>query len=63
MRRAQWELKPSPPCFATVPRCQLSWIIGLVLIVAGVISMVRRGIVLGIVLVILGIILGGLQLL
>lgn len=45
---------------AAVP---IIWIIGLVLIVAGVISMVRRGLVLGIVLVILGIILGGLQLL
>ena len=45
---------------AAVP---IIWIIGLVLIIAGLISMVRRGIVLGIVLVILGIILGGLQLL
>lgn len=39
------------------------WIIGLVLIIAGVVAMVRRGILLGVVLVVLGIILGGLQLL
>ncbi|MGD0439424.1 MAG: hypothetical protein ABSB52_02245 [Acidimicrobiales bacterium] len=45
---------------AAVP---LIWIVGLVLIVAGVVSMVRRGILLGVVLVVLGIILGGLQLL
>ncbi|MGH9171651.1 MAG: hypothetical protein ACRD0Z_12375 [Acidimicrobiales bacterium] len=45
---------------ATVP---LIWIIGLVLIVGGLISMVRGGIAAGIILVILGIILGGLQLL
>lgn len=44
---------------AAVP---IIWVVGLVLIVAGVISMVRRGILLGVVLVILGIILGGLQL-
>jgi predicted phage tail protein len=43
---------------AAVP---LIWIIGLVLIVGGVISMVRGGIAAGIILVILGIILGGLQ--
>jgi hypothetical protein len=39
------------------------WVLGLVLIVAGVVAMVRRGILLGVVLVVLGIILGGLQLL
>jgi hypothetical protein len=43
---------------AAVP---LVWIIGLVLIVGGLISMVRGGIAAGIILVILGIILGGLQ--
>jgi hypothetical protein len=45
---------------AAVP---IIWIVGLVLIIAGVVAMVRRGIVLGAILVILGIILGGLQLL
>jgi hypothetical protein len=42
---------------AAVP---IIWIVGLI---AGVVAMVRRGIVLGAILVILGIILGGLQLL
>lgn len=45
---------------AAVP---LIWIVGLVLIVAGVVAMVRQGILLGVVLVVLGIVLGGLQLL
>jgi hypothetical protein len=45
---------------AAVP---LIWVVGLVLIIAGVVAMVRRGIVLGAILVILGIVLGGLQLL
>jgi hypothetical protein len=45
---------------AAVP---IIWILGLVLIVAGVIAMLQRGIILGVVLVVLGIILGGLQLL
>ncbi len=39
------------------------WIVGLILIIAGVVTMVRRGIVLGAILVVLGIVLGGLQLL
>lgn len=39
------------------------WIVGLILIIAGVVTMVRRGIVLGVILVVLGIVLGGLQLL
>ena len=45
---------------AAVP---LIWVVGLVLIAAGIFTMVRRGNILGAVLVILGIILGGLQLL
>ena len=39
------------------------WIVGLILIVAGVISMIRRGVLLGVVLVIIGVVLGGLQVL
>ena len=45
---------------AAVP---LVWIIGGILLVGGVISMVRGGVILGIVLVIFGVLLGGLQLL
>jgi hypothetical protein len=45
---------------AAVP---IIWVVGLILIVAGVVTMVRRGILLGAILVVLGIILGGLQLL
>jgi hypothetical protein len=45
---------------AAVP---LVWVVGLVLIVAGIIAMVRRGMVLGAILVVIGVILGGLQLL
>lgn len=45
---------------AAVP---LVWIIGVILLVGGVISMVRGGVILGIVLVIFGVLLGGLQLL
>jgi hypothetical protein len=45
---------------ATVP---LIWIIGLVLIVAGAVSLVRGRIIVGVVLVIIGIVLGGLQIL
>ena len=45
---------------AAVP---IIWVLGLILIVAGIVAMVRRGILLGVVLVILGVILGGLQLL
>ncbi|MHB8244231.1 MAG: GPGG-motif small membrane protein [Acidimicrobiales bacterium] len=41
----------------------LLWIIGLVLIVAGVISLVRRGILLGVILIVIGIVIGGLHLL
>jgi hypothetical protein len=39
------------------------WIIGFVLIVAGVIGLVRGSLVLGIVLIVLGIIIGGLNIL
>jgi hypothetical protein len=39
----------------------LLWIIGVVLIVAGVVALVRGGILAGIVLIILGILLGGLN--
>jgi hypothetical protein len=39
------------------------WIIGLVLIVGGVISMIRGGVIVGIILVIIGIVLGGLMVL
>jgi len=39
----------------------LLWIIGLVLIVAGVISLLRGGVFAGVVLIILGIVLGGLN--
>jgi hypothetical protein len=41
----------------------LLWIIGLVLIIAGIISLVRRSLVLGIVLIVIGIIIGGLNIL
>ncbi len=43
---------------AAVP---LLWIIGLVLIVAGVISLFRGGVLAGVILIILGIMLGGLN--
>jgi len=39
----------------------LLWIIGVVLIIAGVISLIRGGVLAGIVLIILGILLGGLN--
>ena len=39
----------------------LVWIIGVVLIVAGVISLVRGGLLAGVVLIILGVLLGGLN--
>jgi hypothetical protein len=41
----------------------LLWIIGVVLLIAGVVALVRGGILAGIVLIILGIILGGLNVL
>jgi hypothetical protein len=37
------------------------WIIGIVMIVAGVVSLVRGGLVAGILLIIIGILLGGLN--
>jgi hypothetical protein len=39
----------------------LLWVIGVVLLVAGVIALVRGGILAGVVLIILGILLGGLN--
>ena len=39
----------------------LLWIIGVVLIVAGIIALVRGGLLAGVVLIILGILLGGLN--
>lgn len=39
------------------------WVIGLVLIVAGIISVVRRSLVLGVVLIVIGILIGGLNIL
>ena len=39
----------------------LLWIIGLVLIIAGVVALIRSSLLLGIVLIILGILLGGLN--
>ena len=41
----------------------LLWIIGLVLIVAGVVSLFRGGLLAGIVLIIVGVVLGGLNVL
>jgi hypothetical protein len=41
----------------------LLWIIGVVLIVAGIISLLRGGVLAGIVLIIVGILLGGLNVL
>ena len=43
---------------AAVP---ILWIIGLVLIIGGVVSLLRGGLLLGIVLIIVGIVLGGLN--
>ena len=37
------------------------WIVGIVLVVAGVVSLVRGSLLIGIVLIILGILLGGLN--
>jgi hypothetical protein len=45
---------------AVVP---ILWVVGIVLIIAGVIGLVRGSMVLGIVLIIVGIILGGLNIL
>lgn len=39
----------------------LLWIIGVVLLLAGIVTLVRGGLLLGIVLIILGILLGGLN--
>ena len=49
--------------FHTGAAVPLVWIIGLLLIIAGVITLFRGGLVVGIVLVILGVVLGGLQVL
>ena len=43
---------------ATVP---VLWAVGIVLIIAGVISLFRRSMLLGVVLIIVGILLGGLN--
>ena len=43
---------------ATVP---VLWVVGIVLIIAGLISLFRRSILLGVVLLIIGILLGGLN--
>ena len=37
------------------------WIIGIILIIAGVVSLFRRGVLLGIVLIVIGVLLGGLN--
>ena len=37
------------------------WIIGIVLIVAGIISLLRGSIILGVILIVIGILLGGLN--
>ena len=37
------------------------WIIGIILIIAGIVALVRHSLILGIVLVVLGILLGGLN--
>lgn len=41
----------------------LVWIVGIVLIVAGVVALFRSSLVLGIVLIVIGILLGGLNIL
>jgi len=43
---------------AAVP---LLWIVGIILIVAGVVSLVRRSLIAGVVLIVIGIFLGGLN--
>ena len=43
---------------AAVP---LLWVIGILLIVAGVVALVRRSLLLGVVLIVIGIFLGGLN--
>ena len=39
----------------------LLWVIGIILIVAGVVALVRRSLILGVVLIVIGIFLGGLN--
>jgi hypothetical protein len=39
------------------------WILGIILIIAGVVALVRRSLLLGIVLIVIGILLGGLNVL
>jgi len=39
----------------------LLWVIGIILIVAGVVALVRRSLLLGVVLIVIGIFLGGLN--
>jgi hypothetical protein len=54
------------PIFATVHhglRAPLLWVIGIVLIVAGVIGLFRGSLILGIILIIVGVVIGGLNIL
>jgi hypothetical protein len=39
----------------------LLWVIGIILIVAGVVALVRRSLLMGVVLIVIGILLGGLN--
>ena len=41
----------------------LLWIIGIILIVAGVVALVRRSLLAGVVLIVIGVLLGGLNVL
>jgi hypothetical protein len=55
----------APPLAAVVHggAVPLLWIIGIILIVAGVVALFRRSLLLGVVLIVIGIFLGGLNVL